>query len=427
MPCFTGIIGTLGARFVWENGMHYALYSLMGAIWMAFPKGRPPRPGWPTWIVYAVIPMGSYLMCFRFLQVAVSFLRTGELPHHDHGHVDGLDEDEAIPAPGQEDAVYAMKDNLHPAMSTNRGPSMNSIIILSLLVVLMLTGMPVSISLGLTVLSFLFFMTEVPIESVALKLFTGIEKFEIMAIPFFILAGNFPHPWGVARRMISSPPPWWGIGTVGWGWVVCWPVRCLPRCRVRARLRWWPWFHSDASHGQGGIPQSFGAGVITTSGALGILIPPSIVMVMYSVSTNTSVGALFMAGVVPGLLLAFLLGLTTWYRAKKFDYPRQPKAKVGASAGWRSQGHLGFVADRGGHGRYLHRHLHPTRGRRHERRVCLCGGGVRVQGHGPQGRAPRAACFGQHERHAALHHHECGALLVLAHAREHSATDGRTT
>jgi C4-dicarboxylate transporter DctM subunit len=75
-----------------------------------------------------------------------------------------------------------------------------------------------------------------------------------------------------------------------------------------------------------GFPNRFGAGIITTSGALGILIPPSIVMVMYSVSTNTSVGALFMAGVVPGLMLATMLGLTTWYLARKNDYPRLPKA-----------------------------------------------------------------------------------------------------
>ena len=65
---------------------------------------------------------------------------------------------------------------------------MNSLVIFGLLAVLMLTGMPISISLGLTVLTFLFTMTQVPLESVALKLFTGIEKFEIMAIPFFILS-----------------------------------------------------------------------------------------------------------------------------------------------------------------------------------------------------------------------------------------------
>src|ERR1039457_5841775 len=79
---------------------------------------------------------------------------------------------------------------------------MNAAIIFVLLFALMLTGMPISISLGLTVLTFLFTMTDVPIESVALKLFTGIEKFEIMAIPFFILAGNFLTHGGVARRMI---------------------------------------------------------------------------------------------------------------------------------------------------------------------------------------------------------------------------------
>src|SRR4029453_1302746 len=79
----------------------------------------------------------------------------------------------------------------------------NAWIIFALLIGLMLTGMPISISLGLTVLTYLFTMTQVPIESVALKLFTGIEKFEIMAIPFFILAGNFLTHGGVARRMIN--------------------------------------------------------------------------------------------------------------------------------------------------------------------------------------------------------------------------------
>src|SRR5947207_3987600 len=82
-------------------------------------------------------------------------------------------------------------------------PIANAWIIFALLFGLMLTGMPISISLGLTVLTYLFTMTSVPIESVALKLFTGIEKFEIMAIPFFILAGNFLTHGGVARRMID--------------------------------------------------------------------------------------------------------------------------------------------------------------------------------------------------------------------------------
>src|SRR5476651_1148769 len=80
---------------------------------------------------------------------------------------------------------------------------MNALIIFVLLLALMLTGMPISISLGLTVLTFLFTMTNVPIQSVALKLFTGIERFEIMAVPFFILAGNFLTHGGVAKKMID--------------------------------------------------------------------------------------------------------------------------------------------------------------------------------------------------------------------------------
>ena len=89
---FTGIVGTLGLRFVWENGMHYSVYTALGMGVVDLPEGpTTPDLEWPTWIVYAVIPMGSYLMCLRFLQVSVNFIRTGELPHHDHGHVDGLD------------------------------------------------------------------------------------------------------------------------------------------------------------------------------------------------------------------------------------------------------------------------------------------------------------------------------------------------
>jgi C4-dicarboxylate transporter, DctQ subunit len=91
---FTGVVGTLGAHFVIE---------------MSGTDQTSPDLEWPMWIIYLAIPLGSYLMCFRFLQVCVAFLRTGELPHHDHGHVDGLEEEKP------EDANwFRMDDNLHP-------------------------------------------------------------------------------------------------------------------------------------------------------------------------------------------------------------------------------------------------------------------------------------------------------------------------
>jgi C4-dicarboxylate transporter, DctM subunit len=221
---------------------------------------------------------------------------------------------------------------------------MNAALIFGLLVALMLTGMPISIALGLSVLTFLFTMTDVPIEAVGLKLFTGIENFEIMAIPFFILSGNFLTHGGVAKRMIrfatSMIGHWYGgLGLAG-----------VMACALFAAV-------SGSSPAtvvaigsiilpamiEQGFPRRFGAGVITTSGALGILIPPSIVMVIYTVATSgaiatgpagervgtASVGQMFIAGVVPGIMLATLLGFTTWYRAWKNDYPRMPRATWG--------------------------------------------------------------------------------------------------
>lgn len=207
---------------------------------------------------------------------------------------------------------------------------MNGMIIFALLAVLMLTGMPISISLGLTVLTFLFTMTDVPIESVALKLFTGIEKFEIMAIPFFILAGNFLTHGGVARRMInfaSSMVGHWHGGLALAGVVACALFAAVsgssPATVVAIGSILLPAMVKQ------GYPKAFGVGVIGTSGGLGILIPPSIVMVIYAVSTNSSIGKLFIAGIVPGLLLAAVLLGVTWAVAKKRNYPRMAKASWG--------------------------------------------------------------------------------------------------
>ena len=92
---FTIVVGTLGALYVWAIGHTDQVSADLEA---------------PLWIVYLCIPLGSYLMCFRFLQVAWAFHKTGELPHHDHGHVEGLETVAAIDI-----NPYGMRDNLHPA------------------------------------------------------------------------------------------------------------------------------------------------------------------------------------------------------------------------------------------------------------------------------------------------------------------------
>ena len=115
---FTGLIGIFGALFVWENGMAYETLTLFGRDTGDFFEGpTTPDLEWPTWIVYSAVPLGSFLMCYRFLQVMVSFARTGELPTHDHGHVEGLDEedDESVLLEGEafsiaEDIEHARRE-----------------------------------------------------------------------------------------------------------------------------------------------------------------------------------------------------------------------------------------------------------------------------------------------------------------------------
>lgn len=111
---FTGIIATLGGEFVWENGAHYAFLNFFGMDTGDVLEGPMTVDlEWQTWIVYSAIPLGSSLMCFRFLQVCMAFIRTGELPHHDEGHVDGIeDADDAL---GDDEGVeYAHTSDVYP-------------------------------------------------------------------------------------------------------------------------------------------------------------------------------------------------------------------------------------------------------------------------------------------------------------------------
>src|SRR5581483_706251 len=221
---------------------------------------------------------------------------------------------------------------------------MSAFIIFGLLIALMLTGMPISIALGLTVLTFLYTMTQVPIEAVALKLFTGIENFEIMAIPFFILAGNFLTTGGVARRMINFATAlighWYGgLGLAGV--IACAMFAAISGSSVATVVGIGSIILPALV--EQGYPPRFSAGVIATAGALGILFPPSINLVIYAVATSgmqphgptgavvdsASIGQLFIAALIPGLMLAAMLGATTWYRAWRHDYPRMQRSSWG--------------------------------------------------------------------------------------------------
>jgi C4-dicarboxylate transporter DctM subunit len=217
-------------------------------------------------------------------------------------------------------------------------------LLFALLLALMASGMPISIALGLSVLVYLFILSNVDPKMVGLKLFTSLDRFEIMAIPFFILAGNFLTFGGVARRMITFASTlighWYGgLGLAGV--VACALFAAISGSSVATVVGIGSIMLPALA--QSGYPPRFSAGVIATSGALGILFPPSINLVIFAVATSgmqprgptgavvdsASVGQLFIAALIPGLILAAMLGATTWYRAWRNDYPRMQRASWG--------------------------------------------------------------------------------------------------
>ena len=181
---------------------------------------------------------------------------------------------------------------------------MDAIILFALVLGLLFLGVPVAVSLGLYSLLVIAFFTDDFMSSVALQLFTASQNYTLLAIPFFILASAFMSTGGVAKRIIR-----FAIATVGHfrGGLA---MESVLACMLFASL-------SGSSPAtvvaigtiaiagmrQVGYTKEFASGVIANAGTLGILISPSIVMVVYSAATDISVGHMFLAGVVAGLML----------------------------------------------------------------------------------------------------------------------------
>jgi C4-dicarboxylate transporter DctM subunit len=199
----------------------------------------------------------------------------------------------------------------------------------AMLFAFMLLGMPIAVALGLSsVLTILFFGRD-SLASLSLKLFETSEQFTLLAIPFFILAGAFMTTGGVARRMIRFANA--SIGHLRGGLAMASVLACMLFAAVSGSSPATVVAVGSiviAGMTRAGYTQGFAAGVICNAGTLGILIPPSIVMVVYAAATETSVGKLFMAGIVPGITLGLMLMAAIYVRARMIDLPRQPRASL---------------------------------------------------------------------------------------------------
>ncbi|BCV37232.1 TRAP transporter large permease [Shewanella indica] len=194
------------------------------------------------------------------------------------------------------------------------------------LFVCMLLGMPIAIALGFSSMLTILLFSNDSLASVALKLYESTsEHYTLLAIPFFILSSAFLSTGGVARRIIDFAMD--SVGHIRGGLAMASVMACMLFAAVSGSSP-----ATVAAIGsivivgmiRAGYPQKFAAGVITTSGTLGILIPPSIVMLVYSAATEVSAARMFMAGLIPGLLAGMLIMLAIYIVARIKGLPSLP-------------------------------------------------------------------------------------------------------
>jgi C4-dicarboxylate transporter DctM subunit len=204
---------------------------------------------------------------------------------------------------------------------------MSALFLFLMVLVLLLIGVPISLSLGLSSLTFIIFFSNDSLRSIAGKFYEANEHYTLLAIPFFILASAFMSTGGVASRIIR-----FAISTVGSlrgglamaGVFACMLFAALSGSSPATVIA----IGTIAITGmrQVGYSKEFAAGVICNAGTLGILIPPSIVMVVYAAATDVSVGRMFLAGVIPGLLAGLMLMGGIYIAARRQNLPAQPFA-----------------------------------------------------------------------------------------------------
>ncbi len=206
---------------------------------------------------------------------------------------------------------------------------MTVIALFILLFLLMFLGVPIAISLGLSGAIVIMLFSQDSLSSLAIKLFETSEHYTLLAIPFFLLAGAFMTTGGVAKRLIDFANA--TVGHIRGGLAIASVMSCMLFAALSGSSP-----ATVAAVGsiaiagmvRSGYPIGFGTGIICNAGTLGILIPPSVVMVVYAAATETSVGKLFMAGVVPGLLLGVALMVAIYIVARIKNLPAQPRASV---------------------------------------------------------------------------------------------------
>ena len=201
---------------------------------------------------------------------------------------------------------------------------MDVLLLFVIIVGLMLIGVPIAVSLGISSIVFLLVLSDPSLSSVAQSFYQAMAgHYTLLAIPFFILASSFMSTGGVARRIIRFSIAL--VGHVHGGLAIAGVFACMLFAALSGSSPATVVAIGSiviAGMRQVGYTKDFAAGVIANAGTLGILIPPSIVMVVYASATDVSVGRMFLAGVIPGLMAGTMLMITIYVMARVKNLPK---------------------------------------------------------------------------------------------------------
>jgi C4-dicarboxylate transporter DctM subunit len=200
---------------------------------------------------------------------------------------------------------------------------------MAILFVLMFLGVPISIALGISTTVCLMFFTDMDLCFIGQNIYAALDSYALLAVPFFILASNIMASAGVARRLLRFSEAVTAGVTGGLG------MAAVLSCAIFAAISGSS-VATVVSIGtivlpgmiKEGYDKKFSTALLSCSGSLGILIPPSILMIIFGVLADVSIGKLFAAGMLPGIVLTFMLMLYVHVMAKKRNYPRSPRLNL---------------------------------------------------------------------------------------------------
>jgi C4-dicarboxylate transporter DctM subunit len=210
-----------------------------------------------------------------------------------------------------------------------------TIALIVILFVLLFSSTPIAIALGLTSFIYFFYFTTIPLTQVPERLFNALNTFPLMAIPFFVLAANIMSRGGISRRLTDFGQAL--VGQFRGGMAMTAVLACMffaavsgssPATVVAVGTLMIPAMIA------GGYPKKFSTGLIATSGSLGILIPPSIPLIVYGIATESNIGDLFLAGILPGVMAGLMLLLLAVVISRRHNYGQQGDVRMSTSQKW---------------------------------------------------------------------------------------------